>query len=317
MTPPLETAPAPYQLPVSQPLGGPLVTGTQVTVDMMLNPVTRVLDLVRDLVAANEGYFAEDIFATPGFTVQGGAILYQPLSPVDHFLDPNQTIAPRAPGAEAPRVGALRKAPRVARPESWAGSIEVTDEARRRNDVLTIQTLFRRVANTFADTIQRRAVETLNAFVAASGRAIPGTNWHQARTSGIGFVDPNTLPQKDFGLVISQFVTDRLGIRPDRVIVNENDAFQLDSLYGDKLEPLLARYNLTLLASPHQASGTAIFLKSKQVGVIAFEKPLDTEYTREGERKTDVYVNEATPVFVCNDEASVLAITGIGPTGLI
>ena len=46
--------------------------GTKVTVDLLTRPVTVIAPQVRDLVAVNEGYFVEDVFSTPGFTVEGG-----------------------------------------------------------------------------------------------------------------------------------------------------------------------------------------------------------------------------------------------------
>ena len=48
-------------------------------------------------------------------------------------------------------------------------------------------------------------------------------------------------------------------------------------------------------------------------GVMAFEKPLDTEYQREALRKTDTYILEAVPVFVANDASSIIRLTGINP----
>lgn len=299
------------QNPVAQPLGGPTVSGTLITVDVLTKPATRIPAVIRDLVAANQGYFAEDVFATPGMTVEGGAVIYNETFPEDQFLDPTQSIAPRAPGSEAPRIGSLRKAPKIARPESWSGSIEVTDEARRRNDVIAVQREFRVAANTFADRIQTRAIETLNAAVTAWGRTVSGGNWRAALTSGVVNADPATLPQRDFALVKKQFRTDKVGQVPDLMIVNPEDAFYLDLIYGDKLQALLDRYGLTMKESPVVTEGNPLFVVSKQVGTMAFEKPLGQEYTREGTRFTDVFTLEAVPVFVAHDASAIVQLTGI------
>jgi hypothetical protein len=301
----------PYQSPVAAPLGAPTVSGTLVTVDDLLNPVTEIPETIRELSAANEGYFAEEIFSTPGYSVQGGAVLYTPSGPDDHFLDPNQGLAPRAPGAEAPRLGINRKGRLVAPVESWSGSIEVYDETRRRNDVRAVTRALTRAANSFADILQSRAIATLDAFVTASSRTVVGTNWGVARPNGVPDADPLTLPQRDFALVMAQFAADKTGIRPDVLILNQDDAFYLDTIYGEKLQALLDRYRLRLRVSPHKTSGTADFVKAGEVGQIAFEKPFDTELTREGTRKTDVYTMEATPVFVADEAAAILRVTGI------
>lgn len=293
----------------TSPLGGPAVSGNLITVDAMTNPPSRILAIIRDLVAANEGYFAEEIFATPGFTVAGGAIIYDETFPEDHFLEDDGRPAPRAPGSEAARLSVGRRAPKIARPESWAGSLEIHDEARRRNNVILVTNMFRRAANTFADIIQDRAEATLADFITASARTIDGINWGVALPTGVAQADPATLPQADFALAQKQFVEDKAGVRPDRLVLNTADALRLDVIYGDKLPALLARYGLELRISPRRPVGKALFLKSKQVGVIAFEKPLDQEHTRHGNRKTDEYTLESTPVFVANDASAVLEVT--------
>jgi hypothetical protein len=305
--------------PGGMPLGGATVSGTQITVDTYVNPPTRIPEIVRNLVADNEGYFAEDIFSVPGFTVEGGAIIYTPTFPTDLFLDPDKSLAPRAPGSEAPLIGSKRYEPLVARPESIAGRIEVHDEARRRNLVFVVQNDFQKAANTFADRLQSRAIETLNDFIDATSRSTPGLNWRAAHTSGLGAVDPATLPRRDFATVLAQFIADKAGVRPDTIILNQEDALYLEETsegspfaQPGQFQRMLDRYGIkNYRVSPQQPEGRATFVKSKQVGVIAFEKPLDQEYERAGTRKTDVYILEMTPVFVAYDAAAVFALDGI------
>lgn len=301
------------QSPTTMPLGGPTVSGTFVTVDQMTKPATVIPPTIRNLVAANEGYFAERIFNTPGMTVQGGAILYEESFPANHFLDPNKTIAPRAAGSEAPRIAALRGVPSIARPESWSGSIEVTDEARRRNNVIEVQRIFRAAANEFADRIQTRAIATLTTALAAWGRQVAGTPWDVALTNGVPNANPAVLPQRDLSLVFRQFVKDKAGIRPDTLIVHPDTAFYLDLIYGEKLDALLKRYGLTMYETIEMPLTSAYFVRAGAVGAMAFEKALDQEYTREGKRFTDVYTLEAVPVFVANDASAILELTGINP----
>ncbi len=304
--------------PSGLPLGGATVDGSLITVDDYVNPPTRIPAIIRDLVADNEGYFIEQVFSTPGFTVQGGAIIYTPTFPTDLFLDPDQSIAPRAPGGEAPLIAGKRYTPLVARPESKAGRIEVTDEAKQRNQIWDVQNSFQKAANSFADYMQLRGIGALNDAVTSWSRSTSGVNWRQTHASGVVNVDPTTMPMNDFGVVLKQFRADKAGVRPDLLILHENDAFYLDLVTsgpfmtpGAYVDALLSRFNLSLLVSPHATEGTALFVKSKQVGVIAFEKPLDQEYERAATRKTDVYVLEMRPVFVAQDASAVLAVTGI------
>lgn len=297
--------------PVTAPLLGPSISGTTITVDTYTKTPSRIPQIVRDLVAENEGYFAEEIFATPGFTVEGGALLYQDVLPEYQFLDTAGKPRPRAPGSEATILFGSRGAPKVARPQSWAGRIEVEDEARRRNDVIAVQNAFRQAANTFAQVIQDAALDVLTTFITATSRTVSGGNWRAALTSGVVNADPATLPQRDFALVRKTFTNDKNGVQPDTMIVNPEDAFYLDLIYGDKLPALLQRYGLRMRESVKVSEGDPIFVKAKQVGVLAFEKPLDQEYVREGLRKTDVYVLEATPVPVAYDASAVLQLQNV------
>ncbi len=293
-------------------LGVTIDAAGRVTVDAYVNPPSQIPEIVRALVAANQGYFIERVFATPGFTVQGGAILYTESFPDDHFLDPGQSIAPRTPGAEAPRIGVSRRAGKLARPESWSGSIEIHDETRRWNRVIQVQDAFRKAANTFADVLQTRGEQVLSDFVQVTNRFVVGgagtfTDWAAAApVENTGSTAPR--PAAEFARVARLFVADKTGLRPDVLIAAPEDAEHLDRVYSDKVTALLARYNLELVVSPRQQANRRKYLRSGQVGTLAFDKPLDQEYTREGTRKTDVYTLETVPVFVAHGADSILEV---------
>lgn len=293
-------------------LGGVSVGGTAITVDTYVNPPTRIPGIVRNLVAANEGYFAERIFATPGFTVEGGAIVYEETFPEDFFVPGDQSLAPRAPGAPAPRLGSTRRPPKVARPESWSGSIEVHDETRRRNQVIKVRRQFTQAANTLADRIQTRAMEVLAAVVAEWGRQIPATHgWRIDLALGVPNADPKTLPATTFARVFRQFIEDKAGMRPDLVIVNPLDAEALEIVYQDRLQAVLDFWKLTMLVSPQAPEGEPYFVKSGGIGVMAFEKPLEQETSRDGERFTDIFTLDVAPVLVAFDASAITQLTGV------
>jgi hypothetical protein len=310
-------APDPYDLPVASPLGAGTVSGTTVSVDMLTKPVTRIAPQIRDLVADNEGYFAEDIFATPGFTVEGGAILYSVLDAGDHFLDEDQGLAPRAPLAETPLVGAKRKGAEIARVESWAGAFEVADEVRRRNNVGEVQIMMRKVANSLAEKMQDRAMTTLADFVATHNRSVAGNGWRGDLSGGVVNVNPAETIIATLALIEQTFIEDKAGVKPDTLIVNPADLYYARlTLPGSKLRETLADYGITKLRSSiRQEEGSVTAVRSGQVGYIAFETPLNTEQERlTSGRRGDRYNLEATPVFVANDTTSVLEVTGVDAT---
>jgi len=304
------------QNPVGQPLGGATVSGTLVTVDTYVNPPTKIPTIIRNLVSKNQGYFIENIFRTPGMTVEGGAVLYEETFPEDLFLPADQSFAPRAPGAEAPRLGSKRYEPKVARPKSWSGSIEVTDEARKRNDVISISNQFTKAANTLANNIQTTGIGVLKAFVEGGSRQVESPiNWTEAHAEGILHSDPSKLPFADFARILNKFVSDKAGVLPDTLIIHPDDwqtLIVLYSTFGGGVDRILAQFGITnpvvtILAT----KGAPYFLKAGQIGAMLFEKPLVQEYTREGIRFTDVFTLDVAPVLVAYDASAIWQLTKI------
>lgn len=314
--PVLAGAQVPPQNPVAMPLGPATVSGTTVTVDTYVNPPAQIPGIIRTLVAGNQGYFAEQIFSTPGFTVTGGAIIYEETFPEDFFLPAGKEGGPRAPGAPAKRLGSTRRPIKAAYPESWAGSIEVTDEARTRNKVIAVRRQFTQAANTIANNIQTRALQYLAEKVKEWGREVEGINWHAARPEGLVNVDPFTMPHRDLAMIQKLFAEDKVGVLPDTIILNTEDNFFLDVLYSSYpnggLDGMLRNYGINRrLVSPLAIEGAPYFLKSGGIGVMAFEKPLTQEYSRVGERFTDVFSLDVAPVLVAYDASAIRQLTSV------
>lgn len=298
-----ETGPLPLGVQVA-------AGGTALTVDDWVNPPTQIPELVAAFTAENRGYWIEDVYNVPGLTVAGGAVIYSENYPDDFFTRPDGRPAPRAPGSEAVKLAFGRRTRKIARPESYAGDIEVHDEERRWNAVLSIIDKFRRAGNTFADILQASGEEALTDYVQASARYVvspPGSDWAAADpVINSNSTDPR--PSAEFARVDRLFLEDKSGIQPDLLITSPEDAEHLDRVYEDKLPALLQRRGLELRVSVRRPTGRRLYLKKKAVGTIAWDKPLDQEYTREGKRKTDVYTLEAVPVYVTNGADAVLEV---------
>lgn len=301
--------------PVYAPLGGTSVSGTALTVDMMTNPPTIIPQLIRDFTAENQGYFIEQLLDTPSGQVQGGAVVGTETFPEDQFLDPDKDIAPRAPGADSPTIGALRREPVIFRPESWAGKIEVTDEARRWNKVDEVTNLFRRTSNSFADRMQTSGLNAIKNAVSSWSRTMSTISWADAAAASGGTINVarDTQPSVTFRAVLEQFIDDQTGVRPDTAIFNPQEMTFLDEIYEDKLLNFLKRYGITnVWETSQQTPGTAWFAKSKQLGSIRWDKPLGQEMQR-GPAGTfkDVYALEMCPIYVLLDAGSILEVTGL------
>lgn len=305
------------QNPVAQPLGGATVNGTTITVDTYVNPPTKIPAIIRELVGADEGYFIENVFGTLGSPIQGGAVIVEETFPEDFFLDADSMPAPRAPGAEAPRLSSGRNEPKVRRPESWAGSIEVTDEARQRNNVIAVRNQFTKAANTFADIIQRRGIEVLLDAVDDWNRTgNADVNWREGHTSGVQNVDPMKMAAWDIAKVLKQFRDDKVGVRPDTVIMSTTELLYLEAAYPGigttlSLDAMFARQGINrIIGTPLMEEGKVLFVKAGAPGVIGWELPMSQEMEREVKRKTDIFVLECRPVYAAFDASAVWMLEG-------
>jgi hypothetical protein len=301
------------QAPVYGPLGGTSVSGTSLTVDMMTSPPEIIPQLIREFTAENQGYFIERVLDTPAGNVQGGAVVGTETFPEDHFLDPDQDLAPRAPGAESPLIGGLRREPKIFRPSSWSGVLEVTDEARRWNKVDEVTNNFRRASNSFADKVQTGGLTAIRAAIASWGRTASSVSWADA--AGVSALNAvrSSEPAATFRQVLTQFINDKTGVRPDTIILNPQEATALDEIYADKLPAFLSHYGIqNMFETPLQDAGKAWFLKSRQVGSIRWDKPLSQEQQR-GPAGTwkDVFALECAPVYVLLDAGAILEVTGL------
>ena len=295
------------------PFGTFVDSDGRVVVDDFTNPISNIPAIVREFARDNQGYWIEDVFTSPGWTVQGGAIRYTISAPGDHFL-PDGQLMPRAPGAEAPRITGTRQRPTLAYPESISGSIEVADETRDRNEVWQVQQTMRQAANTFTETFQDLGEAALAGLVTASSRftnAGAGTyaDWDAADPIyNTTSTDPR--PSAEFARVQRLFVEEKGGVLPDTLIWSPQDAENFDRIYEDRGSAVLARYGITrTLTSVRRTPGNRLYLKSGQVGTMAWEKPMgDPEYTREGTRFTDVFTMEGRVVFVANGADAIREI---------
>jgi hypothetical protein len=305
------------QAPIAQPLGGATVKGTTITVDTFVNPPTKIPAIIRELVGADAGYFIERVFGTIGSPIQGGAVIVEETFPEDFFLPVGSTPAPRAPGAEAPRLAATRHEPKVKRPESWAGSIEVTDEAKQRNNVIAVRRQFTQAANSFSQIIQQRGIEVLIDAINTWERTLEAkTVWQATPGAGLFNVDPKLLPGFDIARVLKAFRDDKVGVRPDTAIMNTEELLFLETIYTGvgavpTLDAVFGRQGITeVIGSPLVEEGDVIFCKAGAPGAIGWELPMSQEMVREGVRKTDVYVLECRPVFAAYDASAVWMLEG-------
>lgn len=301
------TAPAPVQYP----LGPPVITNTTVlTVDMMLNQPNRITRRIADL--ALQRFIVNRIFSTGGTAVSGGAILYEQALANDLYTD--RDVERVAPGGEFPIVGSTRRGPKVAEVEKYGGKFQVTDEARKRNDVVMFNNQVTQLSNTIVRKVNTRAVIELEAAIAALGGAgtFVGNNWQAVVTAGTSASNNSEMPAADFAE--AQLIADRdeLGVHYDLWIVNPQEMAALKVIYGDKWQQVLVSFGIDeVFASNRVTAGTAYAVARGEVGFLEYEQGLGTETWRDPEVEAYWTQSSVRPVMGITNPLSIRKVTGL------
>lgn len=293
--------------PASHPLAPPTLSGTLMTVDLMLQQPTRVTRMIMDLTL--QRFIADLVFSSPG-GVTGGAVVYDQATM-------NQLYAARdveriAPGAEFPLLTGVQLTPKVASVEKWGGKVYITDETRDRNNIALFMRLMRQVANTIVRKINARCIAELNTAISAFSQTFAGNDWQTVITAGTSASTASLYPLHDFARADQLAEQDELGVIFDLVLLNPQEYAQLITIYGaTNLSGFLQFVNKDIYVSNRVPAGTAYFVQQQQVGEMRLEKPLGTETWREQETERTWSQTGVRPVMYVTNPFSVMQATGL------
>lgn len=295
--------------PVTYPLGGPVVTNNQITVDVALNQPALITRRISELTL--QKFIAPLIFTSSGLPVTGGAVRYQQATANELYT--SRDIEQRGPTDEYPTVTADRLDEKLAKVEDWGGKFPISDEARKRNNVTELNRNTTALSNTIVRKVNTRTIAALDAAIAALGGAgtFVGKNWSTAVTNGVSPTANNALPQSDFAKAQLIADQDELGVTYDLWIVNPQEAANLATTYGPALQSLLDYYKIELFSSNRVAAGTAYAAEKGAVGFLDYEEGLTTESWREPGKKTSWVQSYVLPVFGVTNPYSVRKVTGL------
>lgn len=290
------------------PYAAPTVSGSAVTVEMMLNQPTRITRYLSDIQL--RGLVASRIFSSPS-GVSGGAVIYDQLTLNDLFS--SRDVQSVEPGAEFPLVMSTNQTPQVAQVEKYGGKFFVTDEARDRNDGGVIQREGRKLINTIMRKTDQRAIATLDAAISANAsQTVTGVNWNSVVTAGTSASNATAYPAADLSKVQLLADTQELGVTFDLWIVNPAQLAQFNLVYGMGAAEVKAAYGVDMVASNRVAAGTAYVVEQGQVGEIRIEKPLSTETWRDATGRQRTWVqSDMRPVMYVTNPFSVVKVTGL------
>lgn len=311
--PPIAGGAQTYPYPATNPLSAPTISGTSITIDVLLANPTRVTRMVADLVMQN--FFLNEIF-TIGGDVSGGAVLYDQAYYIDEYTD--RDVERVQPGAEFPIVTGVRPAPLIAPVEKFGGKFPVTDEAKRRNDPGVVTNQMRRLANTITRKMNQRGLAELAAAVAAYTRtSANAVTWTSAVAEELLKRVPGKAPAITFMKVLEANEANERGYKFDTVVINPIEAFNLRAYYGmeSNVKAALADVGINnIIVTPQKAAKSAYVLASKMVGQMRLEEPMRTVTEREGapDLREQTWVQTAiNPVFFVTDPYAVEEVTGL------
>lgn len=290
------------------PLGTPSVVGNSLTVDLMLKEPTRINAYLSNI--ALKGYFAERIF-TNGGGVSGGALLYSQLTSNDLF--PTRAAQKVAPGAEFPEVTFDRPEPKTAQVEKIGGKFRVTDEARDRNDLSSIQGEGVKLGNDIQRQLHARALAELDASLAAIGGdgTVVASSWADAAALTLTTTNNAALPQADFAILRKLAALREFGTEFNLLIVNPQERANFEIIYGDRAPAVLAANGLSMESSNIVAAGTAFAVQEGLVGQVRYEQPLQTVSYRDEGTESSWVKSSVRSVFAVTNPYNAIRLTGL------
>jgi hypothetical protein len=172
------------------------------------------------------------------------------------------------------------------------------------------------LSNTIVERLNRRAVESLEAALAAQpgGNVIPGNNWMTAVSTGpeTSLSENSELPAADLAAAQMAGEMLSLSVKYDTLLLNPQELFSLRVCYGEKLQAMLTSVGISSYFSlPRITAGTAYVVKRGDVGVIGFEDPLQTETWRAPEKRTSWVQAWCSPVWAVNKPHNCMKLTGL------
>lgn len=295
--------------PVAHPLFAPTVTGTEITVDTMLQQPTRITQFLADITL--QRFILDRLFNSAG-GVTGGAVIYDQVTENELYLE--RDVERVAPATEFPVVTSARKAPKVAEVEKWGGKFWFSDEARDRNDQAAFRNESTRLGNTIVRKLNARAVEVLNVAIAANGglSEFVGNDWSAAVPAGATPTAPALTPGADFSR--AQLLADQreLGIQFNIALVSPTQLNELRLFYQSNLDQMLEDNGFDeIYATNRITAGTAYFVAEGQLGEMRVEQPLATETWREPNTQRTWVQSSVRPIMYVTNPFAVIKATGL------
>lgn len=295
------------------PLDPASVSGTDITVDILVNQPTRVNRYITDYLNVQRERFLLDVLFDNGGGLTGGAVIYEQQGLNDFYAQ--RDVEQVAPGAAFPLVTFARQSLGQASPKKWGGEFEVTYEARDRNDVRQVGRHTTQLANTIIRKINIFALGVLETAIAslAGAGVLTGNNWTTAIPNGSNPTAPALTPIADLANVIQVNDLRELGIVYDTLVISPQDLTTLRLFYGQALSAVLADYGFdTLFVTPRQTPGTVYACAGNgQIGQYLVEQALQTVSVEDQLLEKFTVKSSVRPAVFVDNPYAILKIIGV------
>lgn len=308
--------------PTAYPLTQPVISGTTITVDELLNDPTRITRDIAEL--AQQRFYMDRIFDVGG-GVSGGAVLFERPNTISNDLYGDREPKEVAPGEEFPLQTFSRGVPLLARPRKIGNKWFVTKEAAKRNDSSGLRRNMIQTANTIRRRIENMGLAELAAVVTAESRFRTGTDWSAYAGTALDTRTGTSGPVADVMAALAQGDTEERGVEYDSMLLHPTNAMEAKQAFpGMTLRQIFSQADdpeeqggsiRNIFVTSRATLGTATLFESGRVGEWRNEFPLEEETEWEGVasggRQRWWYQWSISPLFVVTDQFAVLEIRGI------
>lgn len=301
--------------PLPNPLAGPVVTNTSISLDVALQQPTVITRTIANLAAQN--FFADRIFSVGG-DVSGGAVLFERPPTVATDLYAERDVQEVAPGEEFPVLTFLRGQPVIATPRKIGGKWFITREAVKRNDTRLLTRYMSATANTIARKVDQMAIAVLEAAATAFTRTYAaGSTWSAAAAVTFNTKTAANQPLSDLIGANAAILLEERGHSLNAAVFHPTDWANLVRIYGpDGVRPALESVGITdVFISQRLTAGTAYLYERGMVGFWRNEFPLaeetEVEGVAAGGRQRTWYQWSLSPTLGVDDQYVFLKLTGI------
>lgn len=252
----------------------PVLDERRISVDFAIaNPV-----VIRDRIAKIAAeQLVGDKFCSTVTGLKGGALAYTTLQYSDLF---SSAIGDRAPLAEYPLVEGQDQEPRLIPIVDRGGKFQMDDVLRSRSaaGVDYFDQQVTQLGNRLAQSIDDSVMEAVTASAAADeikSIAVVG-DWSTVVTVGpeSELTAGADRPPAHLSLALLEFDLDRLGVKPDLIVISPLMSHNLRVAYGDSLGAMLAGLGLSMFSHASIPDDQVYVVQRGAAGLIAFEEPL-------------------------------------------